>query len=173
MIFDVEELPVHGGSLRYYAQRLETGIHPISKNVGKIFQKERNAGLRNPEFYQSFQSQAMNIKNEFLWFLRDQKKNGKLVAGYGAAAKGNTLLNFCGVKEDLVNFIVDKNPNKQDMYCPGSKIPIVEEKVILEKKPDFIVIFPWNIKEEIKNQLAYVREWGCKFVVAIPRLHVF
>ena len=173
MIFDVEELPVHGGSLRYYAQRLETGTHPISENVGKILQKERNAGLSRPDFYQSFQNQAMSIKNDFLWFIRDQKKNGKLVAGYGAAAKGNTLLNFCGVKEDSVNFIVDKNPHKQGMYCPGSKIPIVEEKVILEKKPDFIVIFPWNIKEEIKNQLAYAREWGCKFVVAIPRLHVF
>ena len=103
-------------------------------------------------------------------FLRDQKKNGKLVAGYGAAAKGNTLLNFCGVKEDSVNFIVDKNPHKQGMYSPGSKIPIVEEKVILEKKPDIIVIFPWNIKEEIENQLTYVREWGCKFAVANPVL---
>lgn len=173
MIFDVEELPVHGGSLRYYAQRLETGIYPISENVGKIFQKERNAGLKKPDFYQSFQNQALIIKNEFLGFLRDQKKNGKLVAGYGAAAKGNTLLNFCGVKEDSVNFIVDKNPHKQGMYSPGSKIPIVEEKVILEKKPDIIVIFPWNIKEEIENQLTYVREWGCKFAVAIPRLNVF
>ena len=106
-------------------------------------------------------------------FLRVQKKNGKLVAGYGAAAKGNTLLNFCGVKGESVNFIVDKNQTKQGMYSPGSKIPIVGEEVILEKKPDVIIIFPWNLKAEIEEQLSYVREWGCKFVVAVPQLSTF
>ena len=172
-LFDVEELPVHGGSLRYYAQRSATGSYPISKNVEQILQKERYAGLEKPDSYKSFQNQAQVIKNEFLKFLRDQKKDGKLVAGYGAAAKGNTLLNFCGVKEDLVNFIVDKNQTKQGMYSPGSKIPIVGEEVIAEKKPDVVIIFPWNIKAEIEEQLSYVREWGCKFVVAVPQLSTF
>ena len=172
-IFDVEELPVHGGSLRYYAQRSETGAHPTSKNVEDVLQKERYAGLENPDSYKSFQNQAQIIKNEFLKFLRVQKENGKLVAGYGAAAKGNTLLNFCGVKEDSVNFIVDKNQTKQGMYSPGSKIPIVGEKAIVEKRPDIIIIFPWNIKTEIEEQLSYVREWGCKFVVAVPQLSIF
>ena len=172
-LFDVEELPVHGGSLRYYAQRSATGSYPISKNVEQILQKERYAGLEKPDSYKSFQNQAQVIKNEFLKFLRDQKKDGRLVAGYGAAAKGNTLLNFCGVKEDLVNFIVDKNQTKQGMYSPGSKIPIVGEEVIAEKKPDVVIIFPWNIKVEIEEQLSYVREWGCKFVVAVPQLSTF
>ena len=172
-LFDVEELPVHGGSLRYYAQRSETGPYPISKNIEQILQKERYAGLEKSDSYKSFQNQAQIIKNEFLKFLRDQKKDGKLVAGYGAAAKGNTLLNFCGVKKDLVNFIVDKNQTKQGMYSPGSKIPILGEEVIAEKKPDVVIIFPWNIKAEIEEQLSYVREWGCKFVVAVPQLSTF
>ncbi len=172
-IFDVEELSVHGGSLRYFAQRSETGPHPISQNVKNILQKERDAGLMHASSYEMFQKEAHTIKDNFLKFLWDQKRQGKVVAGYGAAAKGNTLLNFCGVKEDSVDFIADRNQIKQGMYSPGSKIPIVSEEVILEKRPDIIVIFPWNIREEIEKQLSYVREWGCKFVIALPKLNIF
>ena len=113
------------------------------------------------------------MKNDFLAFLLSEKKNGKVVVGYGAAAKGNTLLNFAGVKEDLLQFVVDKNPNKVGKFLPGSRIPIVGEQALLEVKPDVIVILPWNLTSEIEHQLAYVREWGAKFAVAVPQMRVW
>ena len=112
------------------------------------------------------------IKEEFMDFLLEQKNIGKSVVGYGAAAKGNTILNFCEIKGGLVNYIVDRNMAKQGKYTPGSQIPIVDEEFLRDKKPDFIVIFPWNIVEEIETQLNYVREWGCRFVIAIPKLKI-
>lgn len=171
-LFDVEEIPIHGGSLRYYAQRSDTGNKAISKNIIEFKVKEIKAGLTSLDFYQGFQSQAEAIKFDFLTFLLHQKSNGKKVAAYGAAAKGNTMLNFCGLRSDLIEFIVDKNPAKQNMLAPGSRIPVVSEQRLREKKPDYVVILPWNLQEEIKQQLSYVAEWKCKFVVAIPRLRV-
>lgn len=172
-LFDVEELSTHGGSLRYYAQRSETGKRPISNNLKKIQEKEDLVGIRDLKFYKDFQKQADSIKMKFLFFLLNQKAKGKTVAAYGAAAKGNTMLNFCGIKNDLLEYIVDKNPIKQGKFSPGSRIPIVNEQVLLETKPDFIVILPWNLKEEICKQLSYVYDWGCKFVVVIPDLKIF
>lgn len=171
-IFDVEKIPVHGGSLRYYAQKSDTGRRFISKRVNALLKEERDAGLTNLAFYRNFQKVAEIIRDEFKNFLIEQKNNGKLIAGYGAAAKGNTLLNFCNISKALLQFIVDKNPMKQGLYCPGSKIPILDEKKIREEKPDFIVIFPWNIKDEIIDQLKFTKKWGCKFVVAIPSLSI-
>jgi len=171
-LFDVEEIPIHGGSLRYFAQRSDTGNKHISKNVADMQEKEFKAGMTSLDFYQGFQCQAEEIKDEFLKFLLDQKLVGKKVAAYGAAAKGNTMLNFCGLRSDLVKFIVDKNPAKQNMLAPGSRIPVFGEQTLREEKPDYLVILPWNLKEEVKEQLSYVEEWGCKFIVVIPRLTV-
>ena len=172
-VFDVEKIPVHGGSLRYYAQRSDTGQKPITKRVRALIKEETDAGLNSLGFYSNFQKVAEEIRNEFKTFLEEQRNEGKIVIGYGAAAKGNTLLNFGNISKKFIRFISDKNPIKQGLYCPGSKIPILSEKKIRDYKPDFIVIFPWNIKDEIKDQLEFTREWGCKLVVAIPKLSIF
>ena len=172
-VFDVEKIPVHGGSLRYYAQRSDTGQKPISKRVNALINEESDAGLNSLDFYSNFQKVAEEIRDEFKKFLEEQRNNRKIVIGYGAAAKGNTLLNFGNISKKFIRFISDKNPIKQGLFCPGSKIPIFSENKIRDQKPDFIVIFPWNIKDEIKEQLAFTREWGCKFVVAIPKLSIF
>ena len=171
-VFDVEEFPIHGGSLRYYAKKSSTGLHPISQNVDRVLKRERESGMETLSYYELFQSQAEMIKEEFMDFLTEQKNIGKSVVGYGAAAKGNTMLNFCEIKGGLVNYIVDRNMAKQGKYTPGSQIPIVDEEFLRDKKPDFVVIFPWNIVEEIETQLNYVREWGCRFVIAIPKLKI-
>jgi 2-polyprenyl-3-methyl-5-hydroxy-6-metoxy-1,4-benzoquinol methylase len=172
-LFDVEELPVHGGSLRYYAQRSDTGQKLISDNVRYLQEKENKAGMKHINFYQGFQASAELIKINFLAFLIEQKSKGNTVVAYGAAAKGNTMLNFCGVKQDLIKFIVDKNPAKQGKYMPGSRIPIKEEKYIRESKPDYIVILPWNLKKEVIQQLNYIREWGGQFVITTPEMEFF
>ena len=172
MLFDVEEIAIHGGSLRYYAQRSDTGNKEISQNISDIQDKEIKAGITSLNFYKGFQFQAETIKAGFLTFLLHQKSIGKKVAAYGAAAKGNTMLNFCGLRPDLIHFIVDKNPAKQNMLAPGSRIPVVDESYLREEMPDYIVILPWNLQEEIKEQLSYVAEWGGRFVVAIPELKV-
>ena len=172
-VFDVEKIPVHGGSLRYYVQRSDTGKRSISKRVDALLEEESNAGLTNLDFYSNFQKVAEDIRDDFRKFLLEQKNKGKVVIGYGAAAKGNTLINFCNIPQKFLSFISDKNPMKQGLYSPGSKIPIFSENKIREQKPDFIVIFPWNIKEEIIDQLKFVKQWGCKFVVAIPKLSFF
>ena len=171
-LFDVQEIPTHGGSLRYYAQISETGIHPINDNVKKIKNKEDLHGLNNINFYKNFQIKAEKIKRDFIDFLISQKNKNKKVIGYGAAAKGNTMLNYCGIKKDLLSYIVDKNPSKQNMFTPGSRIPIYDENIIKIDKPDFIVIFPWNLKREITKQLSYVKQWDGKFVVVIPSLEI-
>jgi hypothetical protein len=138
-----------------------------------VLKKEQNAHLTNIRTYQDFQRKADKVKNDFLGFLLKAKKDKKQVVGYGAAAKGNTLLNYCGVKKDLIDFVVDASPHKQGKFLPSSHIPIVNEKEIRAVKPEYVVIFPWNIKDEIEGQLAYIREWGGKFVVAIPKLKIF
>lgn len=171
-MFDVEEIPTHGGSLRVYAKHAEDRSKKVSENVTLLLEKEKRKGITDIASYSGFQQRALKIKISLLDFLLEQKKEGKNVAAYGAAAKGNTLLNYCGVKGDLIDFVVDANIHKQNKFLPGSHIPVVNEEYLKKQKPDYIIIFPWNIKEEIKEQLSYVKEWGGKFVIAIPQFHI-
>ena len=171
-VFDVEELPTHGGSLRVYAQRTDTGSQVINDQVRTILQKEERIGMRTVDYYTGFQGKAEKVKDDFIAFLIEAKRQGKMVAAYGAAAKGNTLMNFAGIRPDLIHFVVDKNPAKQRKFMPGSRIPIVGEEKILEEHPDFVVILPWNLRDEIMQQLDYIREWDGKFVTAVPGLKV-
>lgn len=172
-MFDVEEISTHGGSLRIYAKHKEDGSKEISDRVFSLLNTENEKGIRTISFYSNLQSQALNVKMSFVDFLIDQKRSGKKVAAYGAAAKGNTLLNYCGIKNDLIDFVVDANPNKQNKFLPGSHIPVVNEDYLKEQKPDYVIIFPWNIKEEIQKQLSYIRDWDGKFVTAIPEFKIF
>mgnify|MGYP000847427024 CR=1 FL=1 len=172
-IYDVEELSTHGGSLRIYASHVNDESHSMALGVESIKKKEREMGLLDPEIYASFQEKANIVKHSFLSFLLEQNRMGKKIVAYGAAAKGNTLLNYCGIKgTDLIEFVVDASPHKQGKYLPGSQIPILSEQRIFDDKPDIIVVFPWNIKEEIFAQLSYVKDWGCQFVVAVPKLEL-
>jgi len=171
-VFDVEELPTHGGSLRVYAQRSDAGRRGMSARVAAVQSLESAAGLSSPHVYAGFQAKADRVKDDFLAFLIDAKRNGKTVAAYGAAAKGNTLLNYAGVRPDLLKFVVDLNPAKQGMYMPGSRIPIVEERRLREEQPDFVVILPWNLRAEVAGQLRYVTSWGGQFVTAVSCLEV-
>ncbi|OGS99066.1 MAG: SAM-dependent methyltransferase [Gallionellales bacterium RIFCSPLOWO2_02_FULL_59_110] len=171
-VFDVEELPTHGGSLRVYAQRTDSGMHEISANVANMLQREVQAGMTTLTFYAGFQAKASQVKNDFLSFLIEARRAGKTVAGYGAAAKGNTLLNYAGVRPDLLPYVVDRNPAKQDKFLPGCRIPIVAEAQLKQTRPDYVVILPWNLREEVMDQLAYVREWGGRFVTAVPNIKI-
>lgn len=171
-IFDVEQLGTHGGSLRVFAQRSDTGRHEVTENPASILALEKEAGITTHEFYSDFQQKTNKVKDDFLKFLLDAKSSGKKVAAYGAAAKGNTLMNFAGIRPDLIAFVVDKNPHKAGRFMPGSLIPIVSEDAIRREKPDYVVILPWNLITEISNQLNYIREWGGEFVVAVPQLEV-
>ena len=171
-MFDVEELPTHGGSLRIYAKHTNDNSKEISKNVAQLLAKEMTAGVNSLPFYYHFQQRALGVKIGFNNFLLQQKKEGKKVAGYGAAAKGNTLLNYCGIKHDLIDYVVDANPHKQNKWLPGSHIPVVNEVFMKEAKPDYVILFPWNLKDEIVKQLSYIKEWGGQFVVPVPSLQV-
>lgn len=171
-VFDVEELPTHGGSLRVYAQRSDTGRRATDVRVMEVLQREATAGMTTPSFYEHFQGRADKVKNDLLAFLLEARRNGRKVAGYGAAAKGNTLLNYAGVRPDLLPYVVDRNPAKQDKFLPGCRIPIVDEARIRQSRPDYVLILPWNLRDEVERQLEYVREWGGRFVVAIPELEV-
>jgi 2-polyprenyl-3-methyl-5-hydroxy-6-metoxy-1,4-benzoquinol methylase len=170
-VFDVEELPTHGGSLRVYAQRNES--HVVSDRVASCLLKEKNAGMHSIGFYTNFQLSAEQAKDGLLSCLLDLKKQGLKVAAYGAAAKGNTFLNFSGIRHDLIQFVVDKNPQKQNKYLPGSRIPIVDIDHLKREKPDRIVILPWNLEAEVAADLSFAREWDAKFVIAIPQLRIF
>ena len=171
-VFDVQELSTHGGSLRIFAQRTDIGLQVISDQVRILLQKEKIAGMRTAAYYSGFQGKAEKVKDDFVAFLIEAKRQSKSVAAYGAAAKGNTLINFAGIRPDLIRFVVDKNPVKQGKYMPGSRIPIGGEELLRKERPDYVVILPWNLREEIMLQLAYVREWGGKFVTAVPELEV-
>jgi SAM-dependent methyltransferase len=171
-IFDVDELPTHGGSLRVYAQCRKAGKQPLSLKVQALQEREDLAGMRNLTFYKGFQGRVEKIKMDFLAFLVDARQQGKIVVGYGAAAKGNTLMNFAGIRPHLVSFVVDRNPAKQGKSMPGSRIPICDEARLHEVKPDYVIIFPWNIEAEIIEQLGYIREWKGMFVVPMPALEV-
>jgi SAM-dependent methyltransferase len=171
-VFDARHLDTQGGSLRVFACRKESRMHPVCPMLGKIVSFEKDTGVMTKEYYNGFQDQVNRIKDGFLLYLLNLRKQGKKIIGYGAAAKGNTLLNYAGVKSDLVSFVVDKNPMKQGRYLPGSRIPIVDESKILSFKPDYIIIFPWNIQGEIMQQLSYVQEWGCRFIIAVPEMKI-
>jgi len=167
-LFDVEELPTHGGSLRIYAQHQDCGIHPVSGRVARLRAKETEAGFGDLDHYLSFEDRALDTKNKLIEFLAAAKRDGKTVVGYGAPAKGNTLLNYCDVSAELIEYTVDRNPHKQGHLLPGTHIPIYGPERIAVTKPDYILILPWNLQQEIVKQLDFVRAWGGKFVVPIP-----
>lgn len=171
-VFDVQEISTHGGSLRVFAQRKDTGKRPANDAVAALLEMEDSLGIKTASLYQGFQERANRIKYDLLDFLIKAKREGKKVMAYGAAAKGNTLLNYAGVRADLLSAVVDRNPAKQNKFLPGSRISIVEEERINEDKPDFILILPWNLCEEVKGQLNYIRQWGGKFVTTVPTLKI-
>jgi SAM-dependent methyltransferase len=171
-VFDVEELPTHGGSLRVFAHRLDTGRHAHSAAVDGLLAREHAAGISTAAYYQGFQARADQLKDELLRFLLDTKQQGKTVMAYGAAAKGNTLLNYAGVRADLLCCAVDLNPAKQGRYMPGSRIPIVDQQRLEGARPDYVLILPWNLKTEVMQQLQFARQWGGAFVTAVPRLEI-
>ena len=170
MVYDVEEISTHGGSLRIYA--CHDKQKEKQKAVDELLKKELNFGIADLQTYKKFQENIKKTKRVLLEKFIEIKNSGKSIAAYGAAAKGNTFLNYCGIKSDFVDFVVDKNPHKQGHLMPGNRIPIVAESMILESKPDYIFILPWNLKDEIISQLAYTKDWGCKFIVAIPSCEV-
>jgi SAM-dependent methyltransferase len=172
-LFDVEEWPTHGGSLRVFAQRLNTGLQKPTRHVEEMLTRERAAGMCDVAFYSGFQLDAEKIKNDFLSFLIASKRNQLKVCAYGAAAKGNTLINFAGIRSDLIAYVIDRNPAKVGCLLPGSRIPVVAEAHLKANKPDRIVILPWNLTLEIERDLSYVRDWGAKFITAVPHLKVF
>ena len=170
-VWDVQTLPTHGGSLRVWAQHAANS-RAVTFNVAEVLAAEAAAGMRGLDFYRGLQARMDAIKNDLLGFLIEQKRAGKTVAAYGAAAKGNTLLNYAGVRPDLLPYVVDASPHKQGRWLPGSRIPVVAEAHLRDMQPDYVVILPWNLRDEIVKQLAYVRQWGGKFVTAVPSLRV-
>jgi SAM-dependent methyltransferase len=171
-LFDVEELPTHGGSLRIYACHADDEGHPTLPAVDALREREHAYGLGRLATYGRFEDGVKKVKREILEFLIAAKRNGKRIVGYGAPGKGNTLLNYCGIRTDFLDFTVDRNPLKQGKYTPGTRIPILAPEAIDRARPDLILILPWNLKEEIVASMRHVREWGAKFVVPIPRLSV-
>jgi len=171
-IYNVEELPTHGGSLRIYAAHNENTFLTIEESVNNVIKKEKSAGLDTVEGYQGFEKKIKQIKWDFLEFLVKTRKEGKKIAAYGAAAKGNTFLNYCGIKSDIIDYVVDASPHKQDKYLPLSHIPIVCEDVLKKEKPDYIIILPWNLRDEIVKQLHYTKTWEAKLVTAIPEIRI-
>jgi len=169
-VFDVDELKTHGGSLRYYV--CHSPGEPESDNVARVREREARAGLDQLGTYEGFQARARRIKFDLIDFLLQAARDGKTVACYGAAAKGNTLLNYCGIDHDLIAFAVDRNPHKQGQHLPGSRIPILAPEQLFFLKPDYLLILPWNLKEEIMGEVEGVRKWGCRFVWAIPELEI-
>lgn len=170
-VCDVEELPTHGGSLRVYGCHAEDG-RVTAETVSALLAEERRRGMLSLQTYQSFQLRADRVKDDLLLFLIEQKRAGKRVAAYGAAAKGCTLLNYAGVKADLLPYVCDAAPSKQDKYLPGTHIPIEHPDILRERKPDIVLILPWNIQTEVMQQMADIRKWGGKFVVAVPSMKV-
>lgn len=171
-LFDVEKVPVHGGSLRIFVKHTEDHSKAISPRVAELLNEEKQFGLDNIKTYQQFSIHINRLKFELLQFMVNAVTTGKTIVGYGAPAKGNTLLNYCGIGVDYLPFTVDKNPYKQNRYLPGTRIPIFHPEKIKEIKPDYLLLLPWNLKNEIMEQMAYIKEWGGKFIVPIPNLQV-
>lgn len=171
-LFDVEELSTHGGSLRVYARHEDDGSKPVSARLLQLRRCEEEAGVEQMGYYEAFSERVKETKRGLLDFMIQVKRAGKRIAGYGAPGKGNTLLNYCGIRTDFVDYTVDRNPYKQGKFLPGTHIPIFSPDKIKETRPDYVLILPWNLKGEIKEQMAYIREWGGKFVVPIPQVEV-
>ena len=172
-LFDVEELPTHGGSLRIYGRHQEDDSKPISDRAIALRDRELAAGFTNTECYANFAEQVKETKRKLLDFLITAKREGKTVVGYGAPGKGNTLLNYCGIRTDFLDYTVDRNPYKQGKFLPGTHIPIYHPDKIAETKPDYVLILPWNFKDEIMSQMSSISDWGGKFVVPIPEVKVY
>ena len=172
-LFDVEELPTHGGSLRIYARHEADTSRPVDERVGNLREQELAAGFADTGIYTRFAEQVRETKRKLLSFLIETKRMGKTIVGYGAPAKGNTLLNYCGIRNDFFDYTVDLSPHKQGLFLPGTHLPIYSPDRIKETKPDYIMILPWNLKDEVMKQMAHVREWGGQFVVPIPELKVY
>jgi SAM-dependent methyltransferase len=170
-LFDAEELPTHGGSLRIYAQHAG-GEHPTTEHLNRLRAQEAAFGVDALEAYAGFQQRVIETKHKLLEFLIDAKGDGKRIVGYGAPGKGNTLLNYCGIRSDFLDYTVDRNPYKQGLFTPGARIPILQPEKILETRPDYVLILPWNLTEEISQQMAVINEWGGRFVVPIPEVRV-
>jgi 2-polyprenyl-3-methyl-5-hydroxy-6-metoxy-1,4-benzoquinol methylase len=172
-LFDVEELPTHGGSLRIYGRHTDNDALPITDRARELHDREVNAGFTKMEHYSAFGEQVKETKRKLLDFLIEAKRQGKSIAGYGAPGKGNTLLNYCGIRTDFLDYTVDRNPYKHGKFLPGTHIPIYPPEKIQETKPDYVFILPWNFKDEIMSQMAGIREWGGRFVVPIPEVKVY
>ena len=171
-LFDVRELPTHGGSLRIFARHADDASRPVTPAVDALAAREEGTGLRKLSTYRDFAQRVYRVKRNLLQFLIDAKRQGRTVAGYGAPAKGNTLLNYCGIRTDFLDYTVDRSPHKQGCYLPGTRIPIHGPERIAATRPDYLLILPWNLKTEIMAQMAAIREWGGRFVVAVPDLEV-
>lgn len=171
-VFDVQEMNTHGGSLRVFAQRTDTGQKPLNNRVKSLMAREHALGMETKNYYVGFQAKAEKVKDDFLVFLLDAKAKGKTVAAYGAAAKGNTLLNFAGIRHDLIAFVADQNPAKQGKYLPGSHLPVMEPSELIKFQPDYLVILPWNISKEIKKTNTELATYGTRFVSAVPVLEI-
>jgi SAM-dependent methyltransferase len=172
-LFDVEELPTHGGSLRIYARHTEDESKSRTKCAEELHESEIRAGFTNMERYSAFGENVKETKRKLLTFLIEARRSGKTVVGYGAPGKGNTLLNYCGIRTDFLDYTVDRNPYKHGKFLPGTHIPIFPPEKIRETRPDYVLILPWNFKDEIMQQMAHIREWGGHFVVPIPELKVY
>jgi len=171
-VFDVEELPTHGGSLRLFACHDAAADRPETPSVGALLAREHTAGLDRLETYRAFARQIVETKLDLLAFFIAAQRAGKTVLGYGAPAKGNTLLNYCGIGPELLPCTVDRSPHKQGLFLPGTRIPVLHPDELLRRKPDYVLILPWNLEREIVEQMAAVRGWGGKFVTPIPRVRV-
>jgi hypothetical protein len=172
-VFDVEELPTHGGSIRIYAAHVEDSSRLVTERVTALRAREAEAGVGTLAYYADFESRVRETKRKLLEFLIGAKRAGKRVVGYGAPGKGNTLLNYCGIRTDFLDFTVDRSPHKQGKFLPGTHIPILSPDRLSEARPDYVLILPWNLKTEIMDQLAYIRAWGGSFVVPIPEVTVY
>jgi hypothetical protein len=171
-LFDVEELPTHGGSLRIYAHHSDDSSIRLNPRLENLRNREVEAGFGRFDHYLNFAGRVAETKRRLLSFLIAAKNEGKSIVGYGAPAKGNTLLNYCGIREDMIDYTVDRSPHKQNQLLPGVRIPIYAPDVMKETKPDYVLILPWNIKDEVMQQMAYIRNWGGRFVVPIPEVRV-
>ncbi|NND06264.1 MAG: methyltransferase domain-containing protein [Saprospiraceae bacterium] len=171
-LFDVEELSTHGGSLRIYARHDQDQSKPIRENAKLLLQRERTLGMETIDYYQLFQEKVKETKRKLLTFLIDAKREGKMVVGYGAPGKGNTLLNYCGIRTDFIDYTVDRSPHKQGNFLPGTHIPIYAPEKIKETKPDYVLILPWNLAKEITAQMDYIKSWGGQFVIPIPEVRI-
>ena len=172
VVFDVQELKTHGGSLRIYARHLEDSSKPIGQRVSELRAEEEAAGLRRLDYYSAFEASVQETKRRLLAFLIEAKRQGRTIVGYGAPGKGNTLLNYCGIRTDFLEYTVDRSPYKQGKFLPGTHIPIFAPDNIRATRPDYLLILPWNLKDEIMDQMAYIRDWGGQFIVPIPEPRV-